>query len=804
MKKIHSRFSVCALALTLTLLATGTSAIAQDQTAIAGTVLDESGKSIPEASVLARPESGPATETTSDKEGHFRIGGLSAGSYNIEISAPGFTATARNGVRSGIEDLTVTLAVGDMAQSVTVEAVVSLAVDSAPSRSSLDAVSAQSIITPTYIQNFVAPTGDYTDVTIMAPGTFSVNTNGPGGSDGKTFFRGFKDGFYNMSFDGIPFYDTNNPTHHSWVWFPNPFIGSTVFERSPGDATSVGPANTGGSINLLSKDAPASQDIRATVSYSSFNTRMVSLDYESGPFGGKAKKASLILNMHNMQSDGYQTYNFQNRWGGSAKFQYKFSGNTVLTAFTGIVSLAANTPNVKGPTRSDVAKFGDNYLLNNDPANALYYKYSWYQIPTDFEYVGLRHDFGHGWKLDEKVYSNYYYNHQQYNGTTITTTSGTDKLNSYRKYGDILSVSQESKWGVFRTGIWYEIAYSDRYQIPTDPRTWVDSTIPNFHEKFITQSFQPFGQYEYRVTRRLTLMAGIKMGNYNQHLNQFADNGKTIGNLGGVAFVTHTANYRSWQPNASARYRLKNNWTTYFQYATGSNIPPTSVFDVKNATVKTTPAPTTNIAYQFGSVLHFNRFTLDADAFFIRAQNDYSSSPDPTTGEPVYFLTADTLTRGFEIESNIVVGHGLNVYANATTGSAKYDGTNLWVQNAPKDTETLGVTYQHRNWDVGGFTKRIGDMYNDNGAFNQAIAIHPFHITNLFFNYTMKGESRLRGTKFRIGVNNLMDSHANTGVSAAVAGKASAPYVLSPNDNLTLMSARSVSVSMTFGYAPRH
>src|SRR5205814_5417968 len=68
-----------------------------------------------------------------------------------------------------------------------------------------------------------------------------------------------------------------------------------------------------------------------------------------------------------LSSDGYQTYNYQNRWAGSAKYQYKFSQKTVLTAFTGVVDVAANTPNVKGPTRAQVAQFGNNYLLNNNP-----------------------------------------------------------------------------------------------------------------------------------------------------------------------------------------------------------------------------------------------------------------------------------------------------------------------------------------------------------------------------------------------------------------------------------------------------
>ena len=90
-----------------------------------------------------------------------------------------------------------------------------------------------------------------------------------------------------------------------------------------------------------------------------------------------------------------------------------------------------------------------------------------------------------------------YYNKQNYNGvTTITATSATDKLNSYRKYGNILPVTYVSSRGIFRTGLWSEYASTDRYQMPSDPRTWVDAALPNFHEMFGTTTLQPYAEYQ--------------------------------------------------------------------------------------------------------------------------------------------------------------------------------------------------------------------------------------------------------------------------------------------------------------------
>jgi iron complex outermembrane receptor protein len=85
--------------------------------------------------------------------------------------------------------------------------------------------------------------------------------------------------------------------------------------------------------------------------------------------------------------------------------------------------------------------------------------------------------------------------------------------------------------------------------------------LPNFHEHFITKSFQPFVEYEYKVTRDLSVTAGIKLANYGMNFTQFADNGKTVGSLGGAPSVIHDSTYRSWMPSLDARYKMKTNWT---------------------------------------------------------------------------------------------------------------------------------------------------------------------------------------------------------------------------------------------------
>ena len=305
MNKLQRRLQFSTLALVAAIFALSLPLKAQDLASITGTVMDSSSQVIPAATVQIKSDAAGTVRTTgSDRDGRFGVSNLAAGTWSVEVSVAGFatqTKTDIHLINGTTVDIPFSLTVGSLSQTVTVEAAASQAAEGAPSLSSLDAISPESVITQIYLQNFMSPVGDYSDAMQMTPGTFSVSSNGPGMGDTKIFFRGFKDGFYNMTFDGLPFNDTNDPTHHSWVWFPTQFLGSTVFDRSPGDATSIGPSNSGGAINLQSRETSGEQIIKGTVSYGSFNTRLLQVDYDSGLFGGRAKKSSLLLNIHQVQ-----------------------------------------------------------------------------------------------------------------------------------------------------------------------------------------------------------------------------------------------------------------------------------------------------------------------------------------------------------------------------------------------------------------------------------------------------------------------------------------------------------------------
>ena len=708
---------------------------------ITGTITDIRGDVLQTATVNVKNEStSNARSVKVDAQGHYSLGGLTPGRYTIEVSAPGFDLNRRTvQLNAGQDqDFSVALKVGGDLQQVTVEAnsLGSIAAALAPMDASLEATSARTYISPTFIQNFTSPVADYGEAVAMAPGTFTLNGNGVGLGQSSTYFRGFPDGNYDIDFDGIPFYDTNTPSHHSWAFFPAQFFGGIDFDRSPGTASTIGPTPSGGSIHLLSKDMSPVQNVRGQFAYGSFNTYLYDGQFDSSDVLPN-KKFNFQLDIHHLQSDGYQTFNHQTRNGGDIKAQYKISDKTILTGFSGVIWLDANTPNFSA-TRCQMygattgytctgalapfAGAGLNFLLtdNSDPVNYLNNQYNYYHVPTDFEYVGVHSDLGHNIVLDLKPYTYNYDNSEKYsNATPITYATtingsktyngiaiapcnvavtkkgvtaipcGVDKYNSYRKYGETSTLSQVSKFGILRAGFWYEWAATSRHQFPSDPLNhWTDQALSNFNEQYWTNSYQPYAEYEVHVTKSLNVTAGTKFAYYDIATKQYADNGKTIGGLGTNnpnTFITNGGSYSAWLPSVDANYRLRSNWSIYGQIATGSVVPPSKVFDYTQGPtgtpVKTLPKHQRNTTYQAGTVLKLKRVTFDADFYHIRFQNSYSSTLDPT-GEPVYFLQPSSITKGFEAESNIYVAHGLSVYLNASVGRATYVG-NLSVTCAP-------------------------------------------------------------------------------------------------------------------------
>ncbi|MEO6918560.1 MAG: TonB-dependent receptor [Collimonas sp.] len=718
-------------------------------------------------------------------------------------------------MQSGAADAAAASGDGGVA-TVVVSGYKETAAKSALSQGSLDARSAQSIVGDSYVRNFNSPIADFSQVFQITPGAFSYSPNGVGMGNAGTTVRGLTDSQYLVTFDGIPFNDTNGVSHHSYVFFPNMTVGGAVVDRSPGSAATIGQATFGGSLNLLSRELEPAQRTSVTGSYGTWDTRMLVLEHETGQFGQDGDQ-NLMINAQQMKSDGYQTYNNQDRKAFSAKYQYNLTPSTVFTAFTSVMEVKNNQLDAGAPTRAQIAKFGDNYLNSNDPTQSNYFGYNLYDVTTNFQYVGITSNLGNGWKVDDKLYNYGYMNRQKIGGTPVSSAmtaaseTGIDKFNSYHTTGNLLRFSQDSGMGTLRTGLWLEYANSDRHQISSNELNgWQDAPAPRFSETYQTKTAQPYIEYEFKISDDLKITPGLKYAHYEQDYDHLQDLkkvgplGGTINKLtnsitGGLPSVSNSATYSDFLPTLDVHYMLRPNWSTYAQFAAGDLIPPTSVYDAPFAKVAIPPKAQKSSTIQFGTDWKSDAFTFDANVYHVKLDNSYTCNIDPVDPTTQICVASGTeITEGLEVEGTALLGNGFSLYANGTVGSTKYSGGALdgkWVAGAPGNTETLGLIYAKGAWNSAAYAKRVGKLYND-GITTGSYVINPVVLTNLFVNYTIKHPTSFsKQAKVQLAVNNLFDKHSITGIS----GNASTANP-SAADLITLLPARSVTLSVTVDF----
>ncbi len=263
------------------------------------------------------------------------------------------------------------------------------AADLAPSKATLDTVEPQSIVTRTFIEDSVADTSDYTGAYIITPSAGGgVSNNGPGLSEKDATLRGFGDGESNVTYDDIPFGDTNDPTHHSTSYFPASTIGAVQVERGPGQAGNLGQATFGGSVNLYSRTLTDQAYAQQKITYGSWNTRNFVSTFQSGELA-KYGGVKATANFQELMSDGALTYAHVRQYNQFFKIQAPLGSNLSLTLLATHNEGHINQPDNDGITLAQAAAYGKNFSMSNDPNAPTYYKFNTVDKETDFMYARL-------------------------------------------------------------------------------------------------------------------------------------------------------------------------------------------------------------------------------------------------------------------------------------------------------------------------------------------------------------------------------------------------------------------------------
>jgi iron complex outermembrane receptor protein len=705
----------------------------------------------------------------------------------------------------------------------------------APTQASLQATQPQSIITREFMDLSVAPTAEYSRIVNIAPSLSGDSANGPGLSETKTTMRGFSDDQYNITFDGIPWGDTNNPAHHSTSFFPAFTIGGAVVERGPGNASNLGYATFGGSINLFSKKPSQEKTTTFYSSLGTWNTSLVGVGYESGRLADLGD-ATLQLNAQQLKSDGYLSYSAVKSDNITMKFERPIGDASLLTAFSTINQIHYAQPDSnKGATLDQIAKYGKNFQLDNDPKSMNYSGYNNTIKNTDFSYLRLRSELGNGWNTDNQLYS-YAYNNQTISSTDPTwmgTTSGTnadprrtapsgtyvtaksialngnipgiDKQNKYRVIGDIFKATKQFDAGLIRAGLWYESSDTDRHQYDLDLTTGgynrKEGTVANgaflpgttrpidsvlFDQQSKIKSTQPFAEFEWKATADTTVTPGLKYLSITRSVSSPVE--QTTRELNHTGSKTYTATL----PFLTVNKQLSKEMSIYGQYAEGFQIPDLKTFYINNPSLNSSvPQKSTN--YQLGVVGKSDKMTWDLDIYQINFTNKLVSNG--LAGANAAFINIGGATyKGVEGQMAYVIDGGFSVFANGSINKALANDTGKQISGAPEMTAAIGALYAQGPWASSLILKRTGAVYQKeftNQAYYDFYKTAAYDNIDLGVSYTMKNVAQFKAVKVQLNVFNLANSQNATAITAASSTVTRTAY-----DTYIFQAPRSAQISV--------
>lgn len=346
----------------------------------------------------------------------------------------------------------------------------------APSLQPIQAIQPTSLVTAHFIANNLSPTVNYDEAVRITPSVQAVAPNGPGLMENQFLdIRGFQDGQYNLTVDGLAWGDSNDFTHHSTSYLMAHDIGVVAVDRGPGTASTLGDATFGGTVELITKDPLDHTGGELYGSLGSFNTYLGGGEIDTGPIP-ELHGARGLVDIEHEQSSGRLSFMGMNRTNVFTKWEADLTPHATLTVMAMYNTLHQDVG--LGATTAQIQAFGYDYALNDNPSGQSYFGYNYDKIATDMVYIGVNWDVGDGINIDNKVYE-YGYWHRGFNGEDPNgewpnglfvngvfypnDVPGQALTNDYYSLGDIIRVIKTFPgFGDVKAGFWYDHQFNHR------------------------------------------------------------------------------------------------------------------------------------------------------------------------------------------------------------------------------------------------------------------------------------------------------------------------------------------------------
>ena len=677
---------------------------------------------------------------------------------------------------------------------------------SLPSQPLVDRGSPQSVVGTVVIHEVASPVGDFGTVANFTPSFVSTAPNGPGFDAAKNMsLRGFVDGQFNITMDGIPFADPDTFTHHSTSYFPTSVLQQVIIDRSPGGAPDLGYASFGGSINLYSETIPDEARARAFVTYGSFNTSLIGATLNTAA-PRESGQTGVLATVEYSQSDGAMSNS------AGYKDDIFLKSVTLLgndAQLTGVYTYDRyRFYNPGSVTTTDVAEIGSSFGYNNDPGTPNYYRYSSTVRSSDFGYLKFEASLAEAWSVEDKVYTYSYRNEGDslkgdqtsspigsgFAGVDPTDIGGRFTTENYRVVGNDARLAYAAgRYGTFLLGFWAEHSWQTESRVGVDLNTGLLYNVNKAAHSPVYFDFdshmdtiQPYAQYVWQPINPLKIRFGVRYRDVTRDFDASVVQNYLPGTDGTVS-----RRVSSTLPSVDATYRVAENTNILAQVSKGSLVPSQAFFYTANPAAGNQAEPETAVAYQIGVVHQTAAYGIGVDAYDINFDNYVETVVQ--NGDTLYLNSGSVRYRGVEAEGHVVLGAGLTAVANASLLRATFQQSDMTssLQHAgatipftPDYTGLAGLVYAEGPWAASLLAKFIGTEYQgkNGSADGSTYKVKAYSYTNATATRIFGGLPGIERLRLTFGINNLWNSHAVTDNAG--------PAIASPNPDLVNVLAR--------------
>jgi iron complex outermembrane receptor protein len=417
--------------------------------------------------------------------------------------------------------------------------------------------------------------------------------------------------------------------------------------------------SSGGVIQMLTKDAPATPTLNATTMFGSYDTKRNVLEAT-----GQSEGVEYMLNISNFESDGYRDHSRSDKQMGTAKFKFHISDDTKLTTLVNWFEQDAQDP--LGLTRSNVQTDRRGNVQAAINANT--------RVSRSHTQVGfnLEHMINESNKISFIPYVGTRSNSQILPINALGTNARTSEIQR-SFYGTDLRWDNNGfifdKAYNISLGVNYGKSEDNRLDINTQ-LAGAPANVLNRDEKNISTNFDRYIQGKLAAMDSVDIHAGIRRTKVNLEVKDnfitgFGDNSGSV-------------SYNRTNPVIGAIWKVTPTFNLYANYGRGFETPTFVEAAYNSATSGATPnlslKPSTSENFEIGTKAYLTDNTrANLTLYYIKTDDEIVVSQIDAANRSIFTNANKSIRKGVELSLDSSFDNNIATYFAYTLLDAKFD-----------------------------------------------------------------------------------------------------------------------------------